>query len=164
MADWPWPEWTEVRLRHAIGAAIATKDEKLVGAAAGYDELYLAMATDEPDIEVEKAAQAVAALELQAMNIDRAFLLLGYNPGVDKGTFPGWVSGVRGPPVEESAGGTLGGHLGADGGSLSRAEAPARRWRGMEQNAGYRVEHKPEKYIAIRVDEGRRRAPKPAST
>lgn len=87
-ADWPWPEWTDDRLQEAIAAAISIKNGKLTGAVAAYDELYLAVATDEPDIDVDKAARVVAGLEASTSNIDRAFLLLGYNPGVDKGTYP----------------------------------------------------------------------------
>jgi hypothetical protein len=88
MADWPWPEWTDDRLQRAIATAIAIKDRKLTGAAAVYNELYLAMATDEPDIDFDQAARVVATLDASAANIGRAFLLLGYNPGVDKVTYP----------------------------------------------------------------------------
>lgn len=88
MADWPWPEWSDDRLRDAVAAAIAIKDKKLAGAAAAYDEVYLAMATDEPDIDFDQAARVVASLEASTTNIDRAFLLLGYNPGVERATYP----------------------------------------------------------------------------
>lgn len=88
LANWPWPDWTDNRLQDAIGAAIGVKDKKLAAVAGGYAEIYLAMATDEPDVDVEQAARVVGAMAAETTNIDRAFLLLGYNPAVDKGFYP----------------------------------------------------------------------------
>lgn len=88
LAGWPWAEWSDDQLRDSLLKAASTKDRKLAPVAAGYDEIYLAMITDEPDIDFNQAARVIAALEATTTSIDRAFLLLGYNPGVDKGMYP----------------------------------------------------------------------------
>jgi hypothetical protein len=88
LAGWPWAEWPDDQLSDSLLKATSTKDRKLARVAAGYDELYLAMITDEPDIDAEKAARVVSALGAPAASIDRAFLMLGYNPGVDKTDYP----------------------------------------------------------------------------
>jgi hypothetical protein len=88
LAHWPWTQWSEQELRARLEEVILRKDGKLTAARASFDEMFVAVVTDEPDIDAKKAARAVAACQAQVASIDRAFLMLGCHPSVDKGVYP----------------------------------------------------------------------------
>lgn len=83
-----WADWTIESLTSSIVAAIQRKDGKLASRAGQYDELIVAIATDEPMISLELARQALQNSTTRVHTIHRAFLLLSYDPAVDKATFP----------------------------------------------------------------------------
>lgn len=83
-----WADWTIERLTSSIVEAVERKDRKLASRAGQYDELIVAIATDEPLISLELARQAIQNSAPSVHTVHRAFLLLSYNPAADKVTFP----------------------------------------------------------------------------
>ena len=87
--DAPRPEWTDKRLALKLKEYIRRKDNKLELVRGMYDEIFLAIMTDERDIDMKKAARVAACLDICTVNIDRAFLILSYTPSADQAAFPG---------------------------------------------------------------------------
>lgn len=83
-----WADWTVDSLASSIVQAIERKDRKLAARAGQYDELIVAVATDEPMISLALAEQALRMCSARVHNLQRAFLLLSYQPEADKRTFP----------------------------------------------------------------------------
>jgi hypothetical protein len=83
-----WAEWTLEELTASIVQAIERKDKKLAGRRDGYDELIVALVTDEPMITFDLARRAVVECSPKVQTIDRAFLMLSYDPAADKEVFP----------------------------------------------------------------------------
>lgn len=88
LADALWPDWSDERLDSALRGIIRKKNGKLQAARANFDQVLLAIMTDEPDIDMAKAARVAACLKASAPNIDRAFLILSYDPSADRVAFP----------------------------------------------------------------------------
>ena len=83
-----WPDWTVNSLASSIVQAVERKDRKLTARTGQYDELMVAVATDEPMISLALAEQALQMCSARVHNLQRAFLLLSYQPEADKRTFP----------------------------------------------------------------------------
>jgi len=64
------------------------KENKLTKARETYDELLLAITTDEPMIDEELAMLAVANCKPNVSLIRRAFLLVSYQPDANTAEFP----------------------------------------------------------------------------
>ena len=65
-----------------------TKDRKLVAHAQNYDELLLAFVTDEGMIDSRLAAAVAGRIHSDTRYIDRAFMILSYDPNADELIFP----------------------------------------------------------------------------
>ncbi|WP_435417442.1 hypothetical protein WAB17_11260 [Parerythrobacter aurantius] len=87
----PWASWDSTRLANDLKKRIMDKDAKLAACRDQYDEMMLAIATDEPLITLEIASSAFISLQIEAKNIDRAFLLLSYHPDYNIPEFPGGI-------------------------------------------------------------------------
>lgn len=87
--DARWPDWPDERLDTTLRDHIRKKDAELRIASETFDRVFLAIMTHEPDIDMAKAARVAACLNASALNIDRVFLILSYDPSADKVAFPG---------------------------------------------------------------------------
>lgn len=83
-----WVVWTGDTVARAVVQAIEKKDRKLAERADQYDEVFVAIATDEPMITLELAQEALRNSAASVGKIQRAFLLLSYHPAVDTRLFP----------------------------------------------------------------------------
>lgn len=83
-----WADWPPEAVATALVKAVEIKDAKLARRRADFDEVLLAIATDEPMITLGVAEQALRQCAPAVKAIGRAFLLLSYHPEVDKGRFP----------------------------------------------------------------------------
>lgn len=83
-----WADWTPASMVEELSKLIVRKDRKLAKAAEAYDELLLAIITAEPLIDEQLAQEAVALWRPVVERIDRAFLLLSYQPGADEDRYP----------------------------------------------------------------------------
>lgn len=83
-----WAPWTSDSLERSIVQATERKDRKLAARAREYDEVFVAIATDEPMITLELARQALRNCSARVNAIQRAYLLLSYHPEVDQLMFP----------------------------------------------------------------------------
>lgn len=75
-----WAIWSESTVVEAVRNRVAIKNDKLAKNSDVFDEIWLAIATDEPTIDMSMAQQACAKVEATAARLQRAFLLLGYHP------------------------------------------------------------------------------------
>lgn len=75
-----WAIWKEDKLAEALRHWITLKDNKVARNAGDFDEIWLALASDEPTIDMTMAQGACAAIEVNARCLQRAFVLLGYHP------------------------------------------------------------------------------------
>lgn len=83
-----YAHWTAETVADALRKTAEKKDGKLFGRHEFFDEIWLAIATDEPIITLDLAQEALRDCEPAVQAIDRAFLLLSYHPEADKGRFP----------------------------------------------------------------------------
>ena len=88
-------EWSVEKLAGAVVLAVERKDQKLAARAGDFDELIVALITDEFMITQDLAEQALAHSSAQVTTIHRAFLMLSYNPQADKGVFPQGIVVLR---------------------------------------------------------------------
>jgi hypothetical protein len=72
--------WNEASVAEEISRRLAIKDQKVAKSAADFDEIWMALATDEPTIDMAMAEKSCAACVIDAACLQRAFLLLGYHP------------------------------------------------------------------------------------
>src|SRR5690606_31798970 len=72
--------WTVGTVVTEIERLVAVKDQKLSRVVDVFDELWLAVATDEPTIDIAMAEAACSGNRASAQHISRTFLLLGYHP------------------------------------------------------------------------------------
>ena len=87
-----WADWNAQRMSAEIMQTILRKDRKLSAHASDYDELYVAICTAEPMIDLTLAQQAMSLISVDVKQIDRAFLLLGYHPALDENVYPGKIA------------------------------------------------------------------------
>ncbi|MDZ7895076.1 MAG: hypothetical protein U5M50_09075 [Sphingobium sp.] len=87
-----WADWNAQRMSAEIIQTILRKDCKLSAHASDYDELYLAICTAEPMIDLALAQQAMSLISVDVKRIDRAFLLLSYHPALDENVYPGKIA------------------------------------------------------------------------
>ena len=83
-----WAEWSREAAADALSRLVAIKDRKLAKATANYDELMLAIFTDEPVFDENFARAVVATARCTSKIIGRAFLLVSYQPGTDQRIYP----------------------------------------------------------------------------
>ena len=83
-----WAVWTSDTVAHRIVQLIEQKDRKLAARTGQFDEVFVAVFTDEPMITVELAQQALLNVSVSVANIQRAFLILSYHPEFNKNQFP----------------------------------------------------------------------------
>lgn len=83
-----WADWTVNQLGSAILKATESKDQKLAVRSAAYDEVWVAIYSDEPMITLDLAQRALLTCSPQVRRLDRAFFLLSYDPGADKAVYP----------------------------------------------------------------------------
>jgi len=81
-------EWPEERISDKLDEILFKKDRKLLNIRQNFDAIVLAITTDEPEIDEPKASRVISAYQGSADSIDRAFLMLGYDPRADKEIFP----------------------------------------------------------------------------
>jgi hypothetical protein len=86
--DFDFANWDSGRATKSIHELIERKDKKLAPVSGVYDELLLAVVTDETMIDDATAAQAVKDIVVSTRFISRAFLILSYHPAADKAVFP----------------------------------------------------------------------------
>jgi hypothetical protein len=86
--DYAFADWGKSRATKSLLSRITVKDKKLASAAGLYDELYLAIVTDETMMDESAANQAVSDLQISTRFLDRAFLILSYHPAADKSIYP----------------------------------------------------------------------------
>lgn len=82
---WTW--WSPEKIAKRLTDDIAKKDGKLMSVRDRFDEIILAIHTDEPDIDWRKAEQVLKTYRATTNAIARAFLLMGYDPSA-KSLFP----------------------------------------------------------------------------
>ena len=90
-----WAQWDAVRLTRELESRIARKDEKLAHCRCQFDEMILAIPTDEPMITLKLAETACSAAKGSTQNIDRIFLLLGYHPDNRNPEFPEGIAVIE---------------------------------------------------------------------
>src|SRR5215510_14071475 len=98
--------WTPVRMAEALSGLVSTKDHKLRNASDQFDELLVAIVTDEPAIDESIARAAVWLCRPTVQHINRAFLVMSYHPENDKSVYP---DGCLVLPVEVRSGADLSG-------------------------------------------------------
>ena len=76
--SYDWADWSVDRVASEISKRIAKKDRKLAAATTEFDELIIAIVTDEPMIDVS----------INVKHIDRAYLILSYSPAADMSVYP----------------------------------------------------------------------------
>jgi hypothetical protein len=75
-----WAIWNETAVSSAIRHWLAVKDKKVAPNATAFDEIWLALATDEPTIDLTMAEKSCATCRVDTAYLQRAFLLLGCHP------------------------------------------------------------------------------------
>ena len=75
-----WAFWSDVALAKTLNHWVRVKDIKIGPSADQFDEVWLVLATDEPTIDIAMAESACASCEASAQHLQRAFLILGYQP------------------------------------------------------------------------------------
>jgi len=80
--------WTPGRIAEALFALIGTKDHKLRNASDRFDELLVAIVTDEPAIDQWIARAGVSQCRPTVRHIDRAFLVISYHPDNNVSVYP----------------------------------------------------------------------------
>ena len=84
-----WGTWTDRSVADALEQIVSRKDDKLSAVNDNaYDELILGICTDEAFIDEGLAKRAVELCRPQAGHIDRAFLVLGYQPQSNLTMYP----------------------------------------------------------------------------
>jgi hypothetical protein len=86
--EYDWAAWNSAKLSEALLQIVGRKDKKLAANSERYDELLLAFVTDEDMIDPTLAAAVSANLHFVANYINRAFVVLSYDPRADKTMFP----------------------------------------------------------------------------
>ena len=86
--EYDWANWNSDRLYEALEQGLVTKDRKLATHAQNYDELLLAFVTDEGMIDSRLAAAVAGRIHSDTRYIDRAFMILSYDPNADELIFP----------------------------------------------------------------------------
>jgi hypothetical protein len=81
-------KWTQTTIAEALSRMIGGKDYKLRNASDRFDELLLAIITDDPAIDEWLARAAVSQCRPTVQHIDRAFLVMSYHPQNDKSEYP----------------------------------------------------------------------------
>ena len=72
--------WTVDAVLAEIERRVTTKELKVSKAEGAFDELWLAIATDEPTVDLSMAEAACARCQVKTKHLSRGFLLLGYHP------------------------------------------------------------------------------------
>ena len=86
--EYDWANWNSDRLYEALEQGLVTKDRKLVAHAQNYDELLLAFVTDGGMIDSRLAAAVAGRIHSDTRYIDRAFVILSYDPNANELVFP----------------------------------------------------------------------------
>ena len=86
--EYDWAEWTPTSIATELSRLVDVKDGKLAKAIRSYDELLLAIVTDEGMIDETIAREAVALCRPVARHIRRAFLLVSYQPQSNVAVYP----------------------------------------------------------------------------
>lgn len=86
--SYDWANWSEDTLAKSLVNAVERKDEKLAARTKDYDELILALATDEPMITLTLAEQALRKVSVSVEHLHRAYFILSYHPSADLNIFP----------------------------------------------------------------------------
>jgi hypothetical protein len=84
-----WAEWTPDSIAIALSQRVIKKDSKLKKANGQFSQLLLAIITDEPIIDEAIANKAIMLWPpLLVEHLDRAFLILSYQPQAEERQFP----------------------------------------------------------------------------
>ena len=86
--EYDWANWNSDRLYEALEQGLVTKARKLAVHAQNYDELLLAFVTDESMIDFRLAAAVAGRIHSDTRYINRAFVILSYDPNADELVFP----------------------------------------------------------------------------
>jgi hypothetical protein len=86
--EYDWANWNSDRLYEALEQGLVTKARKLAVHAQNYDELLLAFVTDESMIDSRLAAAVAGRTHSDTRYIDRAFIILSYEPQANELIFP----------------------------------------------------------------------------
>jgi hypothetical protein len=86
--EYDWANWDSDRLYEALEQGLVTKDRKLAAHAQNYDELLIAFVTDESMIDSGLAAAVAGRIHSDTRYINRAFVILSYEPNADELMFP----------------------------------------------------------------------------
>ena len=94
-----WAHWDTLKLASELAVRIAKKEEKLAHCRGHFDEIILAIPTDEPMITLDMAVTACATARCNTQNIDRTFLLLGYHPNHTSVEYPQGIAVLEIRPI-----------------------------------------------------------------
>ncbi len=84
-----WALWDASGVAEALNDKVLKKDQKMLRVQIGaYDELILAICTDEPLIDEALARAAVVLAGTKTKSINRAYLILSYQPQSDTTVHP----------------------------------------------------------------------------
>ena len=86
--DYDWAEWTRARITEELDLRIGVKDRKLAKVFDDFNEIILAVVTDEPMISDTLAREAVLKCRRSAKFISRAYLVLSYQPEAELSIYP----------------------------------------------------------------------------
>ena len=84
----PWVDWSVEKITNGVLKAIAAKDQKLAKVAGDYNELFVAIVTDESGVYEEIARKAASLCNTAVSVVTRAFLILSYHPQADTNLYP----------------------------------------------------------------------------
>jgi hypothetical protein len=81
-----WAEWSQERLREALQDRLTTKDQRHASLQGGpYSQYILVIHTDEPMLSHSSASTLLHGVRFaRPAHIDRAFLLISYDPGLQR--------------------------------------------------------------------------------
>jgi hypothetical protein len=85
--EYDWGDWNSDRLFLSLSNGILAKDRKLTDASQHYDKVLLAFVTDETMIYPQLVTSVLAMLRIETQYIDRAFVILSYDPVADASVF-----------------------------------------------------------------------------
>lgn len=86
--EYDWADWTPTRIVTELRRIVELKDRKLAKVARNYDELLLAIVTDEGMINEAIAREAAAQCGPVVSFIGRAFFVLSYQPNSNVEIYP----------------------------------------------------------------------------
>jgi hypothetical protein len=83
-----WADWTHDSVAEAITRIVERKDRKLAKTAGNFDHVIVAIFTDEPLVARGLAIEALQSCTAKVQHVDRAFLVISYDPSADTKVYP----------------------------------------------------------------------------